>query len=64
MDKDKEKKEKEIKDIEIPSLDEQIDTWCTIPGQKEENKSAADLEIDAWCDNITVEQEEKKKDKK
>ncbi|WP_094226991.1 hypothetical protein [Methanolobus psychrotolerans] len=64
MDKIKEKKEKEIEDIEIPSLEEQIDNWCTIPEQNDDTKSAADLEIDAWCDNTTVEHEEKKKHKK
>ena len=54
-------KKKEVEDIEIPSLDEQIDTWCTVPDSNSDKKSAADLEVDAWCDNTTVEEEEKKK---
>ncbi|WP_292471416.1 hypothetical protein [Methanolobus sp.] len=64
MDKKKEMMGKKIEDIEIPSLDEQIDTWCTVPEQNDDTKSADDLEIDAWCDNTTVEEEEKKKTKK
>ncbi|WMW24984.1 hypothetical protein RE474_13020 [Methanolobus sediminis] len=63
MDK-KDMKKKEMKDIEIPSLDEQIDTWCTVPDSNDSMKSAADLEVDAWCDNTTVEEEEKKKKEK
>jgi hypothetical protein len=64
MDKKKEMMGKKIEDIEIPSLDEQIDTWCTVPEQNDDTKSADDLEIDAWCDNTTVEEEKKKKTKK
>ncbi|SFM28012.1 hypothetical protein [Methanolobus profundi] len=65
MDDKNVKKEKKIEDIEIPSLDEQIDTWCTVPEQNDDTKSAGDLEVDAWCDNTTVDEEEKKKkDKK
>ncbi|ETA69347.1 hypothetical protein MettiDRAFT_2844 [Methanolobus tindarius DSM 2278] len=63
MDKKNAKKE-EIEDIEIPTLDEQIDTWCTVPDSNDENKSAADFEVDAWCDNTTVEEEKKKKPEK
>lgn len=58
------KKKKKEEDIEIPTLDEQIDTWCTVPEENDETKSAADFEVDAWCDNTTVEEEKKKKDKK
>lgn len=64
MDNKDAKKAKKTEDIEIPSLDEQIDTWCTVPEQGDETKSAADLEVDAWCDNTTVEEEEKKKKEK
>ncbi|WP_340818343.1 hypothetical protein [Methanolobus sp. WCC4] len=64
MDDRTQKKEKKVEDIEIPSLDEQIDTWCTVPEQSDETKSASDLEVDAWCDNTTVEEEEKKKKEK
>jgi hypothetical protein len=63
MDKKKAKKE-EVEDIEIPSLDEQIDTWCTVPDSNDDMKSAADFEVDAWCDNTTVDEEEKKKSDK
>lgn len=59
----KTKKKEKAEDIEIPTLDEQIDTWCTIPDPDDEMKSAADFEVDAWCDNTTVEEEEKKKKK-
>ncbi len=51
----------DVEDIEIPSLDEQIETWCDVPDLDEDSKSADDLEVDAWCDNTTVEEEEKKK---
>ncbi|MEZ5335332.1 MAG: hypothetical protein R2741_08890 [Methanolobus sp.] len=61
MDKKKEINEKKVEDIEIPSLDEQIDTWCSVPDQDDDSKSAADLEVDAWCDSSTVEEEKKKK---
>ncbi len=55
--------EENIEDVEIPSLDEQIDTWCAVPEQNDESKNAGDLEVDAWCENTTVEDKEKKKDK-
>ncbi len=64
MDKKKEIKGKKPEDIEIPPLDEQIDAWCTVPEQKDDNKSADDLEVDAWCENTTVEQKKKEKGKK
>ncbi|WP_321428429.1 hypothetical protein [uncultured Methanolobus sp.] len=60
MEKKTAKKEK-VEDIEIPSLDEQIDTWCTVSDSNDDMKSAADFEVDAWCDNTTVDEEEKKK---
>jgi hypothetical protein len=63
MDKKRTKME-EVEDIEIPSLDEQIDTWCTVPDSDDDKKSASDLEVDAWCDNTTVEEEKKKKENK
>ena len=63
MEKKTAKKEK-VEDIEIPSLDEQIDTWCTVSDSNDDMKSAADFEVDAWCDNTTVDEEEKKKSDK
>jgi hypothetical protein len=63
MDK-KNAKKKEVEDIEMPGFDEQIDTWCTVPDSDDDKKSAADLEVDAWCDNTTVEEEKKKKSEK
>jgi hypothetical protein len=53
-----------VEDIEMPGFDEQIDTWCTVPDSDDDKKSAADLEVDAWCDNTTVEEEKKKKSEK
>lgn len=63
MDKKKETEAKDTEDIEAPNLDEQMDAWCSIPEQKDDTKSADDLEVDAWCDNTTVEEEKKKKTK-
>ncbi len=63
MDKLKKKGEK-IEDIEIPSLDEQINTWCNVPEQNNDKKSSGDFEVDAWCENTTVEEKEKEKEKK
>ncbi|MDG6244100.1 MAG: hypothetical protein QCH31_06870 [Methanolobus sp.] len=62
-DSNKEKKKNEIEDIELPDLDEQIDAWCTIPEQSTGNKSAGDVEIDAWCDNLPTDEEIKKKER-
>lgn len=62
MDKKKENERKETVDIEIPTLDEQINNWCTVP-EEGGRKNAGDLEVDAWCDNSTVEEELKKKKK-
>jgi hypothetical protein len=56
-------KGKKVEDVEVPNLDEQMDAWCTISEQKDNTKSADDLEVDAWCENTTVEQEGKKKTK-
>ncbi|TQD29230.1 hypothetical protein [Methanolobus vulcani] len=63
MDK-KNAKKKEVEDIEMPGFDEQIDTWCTVPDSDDDKKSAADLEVDAWCDNTTIEEKKKKSEKK
>ncbi len=61
MDKKKETKDKNEKDVEIDELDDQIGAWCAAPQGNEDDKSAADLEIDAWCDNLSTEEELKKK---
>ncbi|WP_407356457.1 hypothetical protein [Methanolobus sp. WCC5] len=59
----KETNRKKTEDIELPELDEQIDAWCTIPGQSTGTKSADDIEIDAWCDNLPTDEEMKKKER-
>jgi hypothetical protein len=43
------KKETPVKDIEVPSMDSEIDSWCEVPEEGPDTKSADDLAIDAWC---------------
>lgn len=67
MDTKKDKKEKTEKDIEIPSLDDEIKNWCEVPTETDDSKSADDLVIDAWCQDSSVTEkvaEKTKKDKK
>ncbi|WMW22878.1 hypothetical protein RE476_03375 [Methanolobus mangrovi] len=62
MDKKNDKKEQKTEDIEIPSLDDEIQNWCEVPTEEDEKKSADDLIIDEWCK--TSDEGEKKKEKK
>ncbi|WP_292464452.1 hypothetical protein [Methanolobus sp.] len=43
------KKETSVKDIEVPFIDSEIDSWCEVPEEGPDTRSADDLVIDAWC---------------
>lgn len=64
MDNKDTKKEKPVKDIELPSLDSQIESWCEITEDGSGTKSAGDLEINAWCQGSQNTVPNKRKDKK
>lgn len=49
MDNKDKKKETYVKDIEMPSVENEIESWCEIIEDSPGIKSADDLEIDAWC---------------
>lgn len=56
-------KKKKSEDIELPSLEEEIDQWCEVPTESDGKKGADDLIIDEWCKG-SEEQDTKKKEKK
>jgi hypothetical protein len=62
MDKKNDRTDKKTEDIEIPSLDDEIQNWCEVPTEEDEKKSADDLIIDEWCK--TSDESDKKKEKK
>ena len=43
------KKEISVNDVEVPSIDSEIESWCEVPEEGPDTKSADDLVIDAWC---------------
>jgi hypothetical protein len=63
MDNKDAKKEKPVKDIELPSLDSEIESWCEITEDGSGTKSAGDLEIDAWCQGSHKTASNKRKDR-
>ncbi|MBN2109923.1 MAG: hypothetical protein JW705_02395 [Methanosarcinaceae archaeon] len=54
MDTKERKKEKQKKDIELPSVEDQIKDWCEASVQTDDTKSADDLVIDAWCGDPSI----------
>lgn len=56
----KDKKDKKEEDIELPSLDDNIESWCEISTQNSDSKSADDLVIDEWCKGSESEADTKK----
>ncbi|MCD4822557.1 MAG: hypothetical protein K8R11_10945 [Methanococcoides sp.] len=54
------KKDKKEKDIELPTLDDEIDSWCEISTEISDIKSADDLVIDEWCKGSEGETDTKK----
>ncbi|WP_406661810.1 hypothetical protein V7O66_04645 [Methanolobus sp. ZRKC3] len=64
MDELDRKKEKKADDIEIPTLDNEIQNWCEVPTEDSNRKSADDLAINSWCEGSPDEEETVKKEKK
>lgn len=54
------KKDKKEEDIELPALDDEIESWCEISSQNSDSKSADDLVIDEWCKGSESETDTKK----
>lgn len=63
MDKKNIDTKKKVEDIELPTLEDEIDQWCEVPTESGGEKSADDLIIDQWC-KASEETTVKKKDKK
>jgi hypothetical protein len=38
-----------VNDVEAPFIDSEIESWCEVPEEGSDAKSADDLVIDAWC---------------
>ncbi|TGC09213.1 hypothetical protein [Methanolobus halotolerans] len=64
METKKQKKDGKQEDLEIPSLENEIKNWCEAPTEIDDSKSADDLEIDAWCQDSTVNDKDNDKSKK
>jgi hypothetical protein len=58
------KKETSVKDIEVPSIDREIDSWCEVPEKGLDTKSADDLAIDAWCKGSRTNNKDNERSKK
>jgi hypothetical protein len=43
------KKEHLLKDVEIPSPDSEIESWCKASEEHSSIKTGDDILIDAWC---------------
>lgn len=52
------------KDIELPSVESEIENWCKVTEDDSDTKSADDLVIDAWCQSSQTKVKGKEKTKK
>ncbi|WP_406657441.1 hypothetical protein V7O62_02495 [Methanolobus sp. ZRKC2] len=64
MDAKKDKKKKTTEDLELPSLENEIKSWCEVPAEPDDSKSAGDLKIDEWCQDSTETDRNSEKTKK
>ncbi len=62
-DKDK-KKEASVKDVELLSVDNEIESWCKVSEEHSATGNADDLLIDAWCQDSQKSNKDNEKKKK